>query len=132
MSIYGYLSNLFHSDSKKNRGFEMPSFLSKRAISEYDAPELQELFNQNGINFFGDLTDEMLRSFLKYSYPKAIYVIELLGLYGVKFLSEKTKRYSEPCSNDYRLLKFERKPTEISISYNAKYETEIYCTHFQK
>lgn len=124
MSIYGYLCNILHSDSKKDRGFEMPSFLSKRTISEYDAPELQELFIQNEINFFGDLTDEMLRSFLKYSYPKAIYVIELLGLYGVKFLSEKTKHYSEPCSNDYRLLKFERKPTEILISYNAKFETE--------
>lgn len=125
MSIYGYFLNKFHSDPQKEPGFKMPSFLSKRAISEYDAPELQQLFIHNNIIYFRELTDEMLRSFLKYSYPKAIYVIELLGLYGVQFLSEKTKRYSEPHTNDYRLLKFERETTEIVVKYRAKYEEEI-------
>ncbi len=125
MSFFGSLSNRFCSNPQKGPGFEMPPFLSNRAISEYDAPELQQLFAHNSIIYFRELTDEMLRSFLKYSYSKGIYVIELLGLYGVKFLSEKTKRYSEPHTNDYRLLKFDRDATEVFVKYNAKYEEEI-------
>lgn len=122
MSLFGYICNSFKPIDKG--GFLIPEFLLERRISDYDASELRELFFQNQIEYFKDLTSEMLRSFLKYSYADAIYVIELLGLYGVKFTSEKLKHYSEPDSNDYRLLKFKRDTSEIKIDIDSEYEIE--------
>ena len=110
--------------SKNQTGFDMPEFLSHRCISKYDALELQKLFNQNEIECFKDLTVDMLRSFLKYSYADAIYVIELLGLYGVKFNTEKLKQFSNPHTSNYRMLKFDRTTSDITINENSVYETE--------
>ena len=124
MSLYGYFSKIFSPSDKSKGGFKIPEFLLNRKISEYDAPELRELFRQNNIQNFGDLTVEMIRAFLKYSYSDAIYVIELLGLYGVKFTSAKLKHFSEPDTDNYRLLKFNRDTSEIDIEQSTPYEFE--------
>ena len=110
--------------SKSATGFDIPDFLSHRYITKYDAKELQELFAQNKIECFGELTVEMLRSFLKYSYADAIYVIELLGLYGIKFNTAKLKQFSNPPTSDYRILKFDRNSSDISINESSLYKIE--------
>lgn len=122
MSLCDYIRNIL--TPRDRGGFEIPDFLTCRKITKNDAPELQRLFSQNDIELFGDLTVEMIRSFLKYSYSDAIYTVELLGLYGIKFTSEKLQRYSNPPSQDYKLLKFKRDDSEIIINECSQYNYE--------
>lgn len=79
---------------------------------------------RNNIKKFGELTPDMLREFLKYSYPSAITAIQLLGLYGVKFLSEKLQKYSVGSEKGTKLLKYPRTNDQLPLQGNISYERE--------
>lgn len=122
MSFYKNLAQLFHKVESK--GFDIPDFLSSRTLSVNDSPALFELFTRNNIKKFGELTPDMLREFLKYSYPSAITAIQLLGLYGVKFLSEKLQKYSAGSEEGTKLLKYPRTNDQLPLQGNISYERE--------
>lgn len=122
MSFYKNFAQLFRKVESK--GFDIPVFLSNRTISVNDSPALFELFTRNNITRFNELTPEILREYLKYSYPSAITAIELLGLYGVKFFSEKLRKYSAGSEDGVKLLKYPRTNDQLPIQGNISYERE--------
>lgn len=114
MSILTHICKVFKSHQEN--GFEIPFFLRERKISSLDVQELRELFDTNNILYFHELTQDMLKEYLKNSYSNAIYTIKILGLYGVVFHSEKLKQYSLPVPSDIKILKFTRTNEEIVVA----------------
>ena len=107
MSLLNKVLKFFKPESTK--GIEIPYFIQNRRISNLDVPELKEFFHQNNITYFGEISSDMLRSFFKYSYSDAIYIVEVLGLYGIKFYSEKLNMcYSKPSKQSPKTPQKER------------------------
>ena len=122
MNFYNRLSTIFKKVETKS--FDIPVFLSSRKISESDSPVLIELFKRNNIEMFGELSADMLKEFLRYSYPSAISAIQFLGLYGAEFYSERLQKYSAGSDKGLKLIKYPKNNEQLPLYVDNTYEHE--------
>ncbi|NVM20268.1 MAG: hypothetical protein HWN68_00625 [Desulfobacterales bacterium] len=75
---------------------QIPKWLSKRPISRDDPLELRQLFPEDGLNFFSDISIEAVKEYY-HLYPGNVFygLIRILGFCGVQFY-EKLSAYSGP------------------------------------